>query len=68
MRLPRLHRKREKMPRARIEYHEGNDGRWYWHRKSSGRVTADGSYAHERSLVRAMRRMYPDTPLIKTVD
>lgn len=46
-----------------IEYWEARDGRWYWHLKRRGRVTADGSYSSSSNVRRAMRKMYPGVPL-----
>lgn len=42
---------------AKFEFWPGADGRWYWHRKRSGQVTASGSYASRRSCRRALRSM-----------
>lgn len=50
---------------TRIEFWQSRDGRWYWHRVVNGEVTAAGSYRYRRSLRRAMRRMYPDVPLVR---
>lgn len=63
--------------RKYINYHNPNSnaifefwkssltGRWFWHRKSGGRITDDGSYASRRSCRRALAQRVAKEKKIK---
>jgi len=44
---------------TRVEFWEGKDGRWYWHKKSrGGDITQSGDYKLRRSLRRYLRQTF----------
>lgn len=43
---------------TRIEFWEGTNSRWYWHKKIHGRIVESGNYASRRSCRRALRNMF----------
>jgi uncharacterized protein YegP (UPF0339 family) len=52
---------------GKIEYWQGRDGRWYFHKRARNGKVVDASqgYANAGNARRAARRLHPSAPLTR---